>query len=62
MADALSRKGALLATMKVQVIGFETLPALYCDDKDFGEVWRECEHSVSSKDFHIKQGFLFRGT
>nr|GEZ14022.1 RNA-directed DNA polymerase [Tanacetum cinerariifolium] len=43
VVDALSRKKALLATMQVQVIGFEIFKELYGDDPDFAVIWKKCQ-------------------
>ncbi|XP_050368930.1 uncharacterized protein LOC126787035 [Argentina anserina] len=62
VADALSRKEALLSIMGAQVLGFEQLKELYKDDSDFGSTWAECVASKPTSDFHIKDGYLFKGS
>ncbi|GJR40630.1 putative CCCH-type zinc finger family protein [Tanacetum coccineum] len=41
VADALSRKQALLSTMQVQIVGFEIFKELYGDDPDFAVIWKK---------------------
>ena len=42
VADALSRKHALVTSMQVQVVGFNVFKELYKEDADFGEIWKVC--------------------
>ncbi|GKE14197.1 RNA-directed DNA polymerase [Tanacetum coccineum] len=42
VADALSRRRALLTSLHVRVEGFEVFRGLYPDDPDFSEVWKLC--------------------
>ena len=60
VADALSRRHTLLATMHVSVPGFTTFADLYPDDPYFGTIWRELQHKQSSE-FVLHESFLFRG-
>ena len=38
MADALSRRYALLSTLDAKLLGFEHIKELYANDQDFGNV------------------------
>ena len=43
------------------IIAFDHLLELYKDDEDFGKIWRDCTDHLHMEDFHIIEGFLFRG-
>ena len=43
VVDTLSRKSALLSSMEVKVIEFETFKELYENDVDFGQIWESCK-------------------
>lgn len=60
VADALSRRHALLSTLQVKVIGFEVLKDLYEDDEDLGEIWKKCAEGPH-RQFHQQEGYLFKG-
>ena len=38
LADALSRKTSLPATLRVKVVGLDPFPKMYVDDADFGQI------------------------
>jgi hypothetical protein len=63
VADALSRKALLLQNLAVTVPCFADLPATYRLDPDFGPVYlRLCaQPHPPDTDFHISEGFLFKG-
>ena len=42
VVDALSRKHALLTSLYVKIIRFDVVKELYCDDANFGEIWKVC--------------------
>ena len=60
VADALSRRHALVTSMQVQVVGFDVLKELYEEDADFGEIWKFCTDKPF-KDLVRMDGFLFKG-
>ena len=47
MADALSRRYALMNTLTSRLMGFESLKKLYSNDYDFGKVLGECQVSLN---------------
>lgn len=60
VADALSRRHSLLATMQVRVKGFDTFRDLYRDDPDFRDVWQNCA-TGTFRQFSRHDGYLFKG-
>lgn len=60
VADALSRRHALLNAMQSMVVGFEIVTTLYEDDSDFGNLWKACSSGPKNQ-FFIHNGFLFKG-
>ena len=60
VADALSRRVALMHTLYTEVMGFKTFKDLYASDADFGDYWVHCSNSQPSE-FLIYNGYLFFG-
>jgi hypothetical protein len=58
VADALSRRYALLSILDTKFLGFEYIKDLYAPDSDFGEVFNACEKVAFGK-FYRHDGFLF---
>ncbi|XP_019168246.1 PREDICTED: uncharacterized protein LOC109163967 [Ipomoea nil] len=61
VADALSRKKSLLITLQGEIIGFDILKNLYEEDDDFSDIWRQALLHDCSQNFHISDGYLFKG-
>jgi len=64
VADALSRIGCLLHTMRVEVIGFNRLKGTYCSCPDFGPIYLDLlpGNRRSNVNFVLYDGYLFRGS
>ena len=59
VADALSRRYALINVLDVQYLGFDHIKELYKDDLDFSHIYQECSKG-GHKDFFIHDAFLFK--
>ncbi|KAF7832974.1 Transposon Ty3-I Gag-Pol polyprotein [Senna tora] len=59
VADALSRRYALISTLSAKFLGFEHLKELSMNDPDFGNIFGECENRPFDK-FYRHVGYLFR--
>lgn len=58
VADALSRRYALLSTLDTKLLGFECIKELYTLYPDFGEAFKTCTKGVSGE-YYLHDGFLF---
>ncbi|XP_020685292.1 uncharacterized protein LOC110101645 [Dendrobium catenatum] len=63
VADALSRRTALLTQIQTDMQGIQSLQELYADDKDFAEPWTQLTQQPMNPvgDFSIRHDFLFKG-
>lgn len=59
VAEALSRRYALVSTLRVSVTGFECFTDLYSTDPFFAPIWMDLTHGIRS-DYSLVEGFLFR--
>ena len=59
MANALSRRYALISTLNAKLLGFEYVKELYTNDDDFASVHGTCENAAFGK-FYRLDGYLFR--
>ena len=60
VADALSRRYALLSILDTKMLGFEYIKDLYAQDSDFCVVFNACEKVAFGKFYYRHDGFLFR--
>ncbi|KAJ9544449.1 hypothetical protein OSB04_024156, partial [Centaurea solstitialis] len=61
VADALSRRATLMITLAQEVTGFEVLKEQYEEDDDFKEIFLKCKSGTSIDDYHMRDGYLFKG-
>ncbi|KAK6148142.1 hypothetical protein DH2020_019054 [Rehmannia glutinosa] len=59
VADALSRRHALITTLGSKLLGFESIKEMYDNDSDFSSIYIACEHAAFGK-FYKHEGYLFR--
>ncbi|XP_025983169.2 uncharacterized protein [Glycine max] len=59
VADALSRRHALLAMLETKLFGLESLKDMYVHDVDFAEIFAACE-KFSENGYYRRNGFLFK--
>ena len=59
VADALSRRYALISTLTAKLYGFENIKELYVNDHDFANIYSACE-TVAFGKFYRHDGYLFR--
>nr|XP_027088648.1 uncharacterized protein LOC113709997 [Coffea arabica] len=58
VADALSRRYALIALLDAKLLGIDLIKELYDTDSDFSEIYKSCAKSGQAK-FFIHNGFLY---
>ncbi|XP_019462914.1 PREDICTED: uncharacterized protein LOC109361832 [Lupinus angustifolius] len=59
VADALSKRHNLLATLETKLLGFEHIKDLYANDAELSELFNKCEH-VAVNGYYRQDGFLFK--
>ena len=60
VADALSRRHALITQLDSKVLGFIYIKELYNDDHDFGAIFKQCVLKGSLDKYYLFEGFLFK--
>ena len=59
VADALSRRYALVSSLNAKLLGFEYIKKLYANDDDFASVYGTCENAAFGKFYRLDE-YLFR--
>ena len=59
IADALSRRYALLTTLQTKLISFELIKDLHANNSDFCQVWNACNKSAFGE-YYRHERFLFK--
>jgi hypothetical protein len=59
VADALSRRCALLTQLDAKVIGLKSIKTLYSDNHDFKNAFSNCHDGKGWDTFYVNDGFLF---
>ena len=60
VADALSRRCALITQLDTKVLGLESIKTLYAVDADFNEPFSRCIDGKGWDKYYVHDGFLFR--
>ncbi|PKU64278.1 RNA-directed DNA polymerase [Dendrobium catenatum] len=60
VADALSRRAAMLTMLQTEITDLEELKSLYATDEDFAQPWDLCQSGQPPNDYSIRHGFLFK--
>ncbi|KAI0503667.1 hypothetical protein KFK09_014602 [Dendrobium nobile] len=61
VADALSRRAALITQLQTEVTGLQEMKLLYDADPDFAAPWNNCQRGTPTGDYSLRHGFLFKG-
>ncbi|XP_026417005.1 uncharacterized protein LOC113312468 [Papaver somniferum] len=61
VADALSRRVHLLASIRNESFSFDYIKYIYAEDEDFKSIWEKCGSTTNSVDDFLQEGFLFKG-
>ena len=59
VGDALSRRHALFSKLGAQILGFENIPELYKEDRDFAHTFSKCQYRAQGG-FYVSEGCLFK--
>ncbi|XP_065871865.1 uncharacterized protein [Euphorbia lathyris] len=62
VADALSRRIALLKTVALELVDFEHIKEEYEEDPNFGLEWEKCRRGTEESGYQLVDGFLMRGS
>lgn len=60
VADALSRRSKILATLKIVVTGFDNLKNFYVVNAFFAKIWNLCHSNILVSEYSLRDGFLFK--
>ncbi|PKU83847.1 RNA-directed DNA polymerase [Dendrobium catenatum] len=60
VADALSRRAAMLISLQTEITGLQEMKGLYETDTDFSQPWQQCVDGMPNSDYSIRHGFLFK--
>jgi len=60
VADALSRRHALLTQLDAKILGLESIKEIYITDSYFAEPYTKCCDGKGWEKYHVHDGFLFR--
>ena len=61
VVDALSRHSLFLTVLRNELVGFDSFKDQYDSDLDFQAIWEKCLCHDHTGEFHIADGFLFKG-
>ncbi|PKU67703.1 RNA-directed DNA polymerase [Dendrobium catenatum] len=60
VADALSRRAAMLISLQTEITGLQEMKNFYETDEDFSVFWRQCMDGIPNSDYSLRHGFLFK--